>query len=66
MHYMYDNQEGINAIDRLKDRGFPVEDLGAVEGRIDKTLANPFQREADEMRHTKGSKSGQGRGKDSK
>jgi hypothetical protein len=44
MHYIYDNQEGINAIDRLRDQGFPVEDLGAIEGNINKTLANRFKK----------------------
>jgi len=39
-HYIYSNQEGINAVDRLRARGLPVEDLGAVEGNIDKSLAN--------------------------
>jgi hypothetical protein len=44
MHYIYDNQEGVNAVDRLRDQGFPVEDLGAIEGNIDKTLANRFKK----------------------
>jgi hypothetical protein len=44
MHYIYDHQEGINAIDRLKEQGLPVEDLGAVEGNIDKTLAHRFKK----------------------
>jgi len=44
MHYIYYNQEGVNAIDRLRKQGFPVEDLGAVEGNIDKTLANRFKK----------------------
>ena len=44
MHYIYDNQEGVNAVDRLKNQGFPVEDLGAIEGNIDKTLANRFKK----------------------
>jgi hypothetical protein len=44
MHYIYSNQEGINAEDRLRDQGFPVEDLGAIEGNIDKTLANRFKK----------------------
>jgi hypothetical protein len=34
MPYIYDYQEGINAIDRLRDQGLPVEDLGAIEGNI--------------------------------
>lgn len=44
MHYIYYNQEGINAIDRLRKQGFPVEDLGAIESNIDKTLANRFKK----------------------
>jgi hypothetical protein len=44
MHYIYSNQEGINAVDRLRGQGFPVEDLGAIEGNIDKTLANRFKK----------------------
>ena len=44
MHYIYYNQEGVNAVDRLRGQGIPVEDLGAVEGNIDKTLANRFKK----------------------
>jgi hypothetical protein len=44
IHYIYSNQEGINAVDRLKKQGLPIEDLGAVEGNIDKTLANRFKK----------------------
>jgi len=44
MHYIYYNQEGVNAVDRLREQGIPVEDLGAVEGNIDKTLANRFKK----------------------
>jgi len=44
MHYIYDNQEGINAIDRLREQSLSIEDLGAVEGNIDKTLANRFKK----------------------
>jgi len=44
MHYIYDNQEGVNAVDRLREQGLPVEDLGAIEGNIDKTLANRFKK----------------------
>jgi hypothetical protein len=51
IHYIYDNQEGINAVDRLRRQGLPVEDLGAIEGNIDKTLANRFKKRG--MRWTK-------------
>jgi len=44
IHYIYSNQEGVNAVDRLRKQGLPVEDLGAVEGNIDKTLANRFKK----------------------
>jgi len=44
MHYIYYNQEGVNAVDRLRKQGIPVEDLGAVEGNIDKSLANRFKK----------------------
>ena len=44
MHYIYYNKEGVNAVDRLRKQGIPVEDLGAVEGNIDKTLANRFKK----------------------
>jgi len=44
MHYIYYNQKGINAVDRLREQGLPVEDLGAIEGNIDKTLANRFKK----------------------
>jgi len=44
MHYIYSNQEGLNAVDRLRKQGILVEDLGAVEGNIDKTLANRFKK----------------------
>ena len=40
MHYIYYNKEGVNAVDRLRKQGIPVEDLGAIEGNIDKSLAN--------------------------
>ena len=29
MHYLYYNQEGVNAVDRLRKQGIPVEGLGA-------------------------------------
>jgi len=44
MHYLYYNQEGVNAVDRLRKQGIPVEDLGAIEGNIDKTLAHRFKK----------------------
>jgi hypothetical protein len=44
IHYIYSNQEGLNAVDRLRKQGLPVEDLGAVEGNIDKSLANRFKK----------------------
>jgi RNase P/RNase MRP subunit p29 len=44
IHYIYSNQEGVNAVDRLREQGLPVEDLGAIEGNIDKTLANRFKK----------------------
>ena len=44
MYYIYYNQEGINAVDRLRQQGIPVENLGAIEGNIDKTLAHLFKK----------------------
>jgi len=44
IHYIYANQEGVNAVDRLRKQGIPVEDLGAIEGNIDKSLAHRFQK----------------------
>ena len=44
IHYIYSNQEGLNAVDRLRGQGLPVEDLGAIEGNIDKSLANRFKK----------------------
>jgi len=44
IHYIYSNQEGLNAVDRLREQGLKVEDLGAVEGNIDKSLANRFKK----------------------
>jgi len=46
MHYIYSNQEGINAVNvnRLSKQGFPVEDLGTVEENIeDKSLTHRFK-----------------------
>lgn len=42
--YLMHNQEGINAIDRLKEEGLPVDTMGAIEGNIDKILANRFKK----------------------
>lgn len=44
MHYIYYKQKGLNAVDRLREQGLPVDDLGAIEGNIDKTLANRFKK----------------------
>ena len=44
MTYITNNAEGINAIDRLKEKGLPVDTLGAIEGNIDKILANRFKK----------------------
>lgn len=40
IHYIYSNRLGINTVDRLREQGLKVEDLGTVEGNIDKTFAN--------------------------
>ena len=42
--YLINNSEGINAVDRLKERGLPVDTMGAIEGNIDKILANRFKK----------------------
>lgn len=42
--YLLNNQEGLNAVDRLKEAGLPVDTLGAIEGNIDKILANRFKK----------------------
>jgi len=42
--YLLNNAEGIKAIDRLKERGLPVDTMGAIEGNIDKILANRFKK----------------------
>jgi len=42
--YLLNNQEGINAVDRLKEAGLPVDTTGAIEGNIDKILANRFKK----------------------
>jgi len=42
--YLINNQEGINAVDRLKERGLPVDTMGAIEGNIDQILANRFKK----------------------
>jgi hypothetical protein len=42
--YLINNSEGINAVDRLKEAGLPVDTMGAIEGNIDKILANRFKK----------------------
>ena len=42
--YLLNNAEGINAVDRLKERGLPVDTMGAIEGNIDKILVNRFKK----------------------
>ena len=42
--YLINNAEGINAVDRLKAAGLPVDTMGAIEGNIDKILANRFKK----------------------
>ena len=42
--YLINNAEGINAVDRLKEAGLPVDTMGAIEGNIDKVLANRFKK----------------------
>jgi hypothetical protein len=42
--YLVNNSEGINAVDRLKEEGLPVDTMGAIEGNIDKILANRFKK----------------------
>jgi hypothetical protein len=42
--YLINNSEGINAVDRLKAAGLPVDTMGAIEGNIDKILANRFKK----------------------
>jgi len=42
--YLINNYEGINAVDRLKEEGLPVDTMGAIEGNIDKILANRFKK----------------------
>jgi hypothetical protein len=42
--YILNNSEGINAVDRLKEEGLPVDTMGAIEGNIDKILANRFKK----------------------
>ncbi|HER24983.1 MAG TPA: hypothetical protein ENO17_08050 [Candidatus Atribacteria bacterium] len=42
--YLVNNSEGINAVDRLKEAGLPVDTMGAIEGNIDKILANRFKK----------------------
>jgi len=42
--YLINNHEGINAVDRLKEKGLPVDTMGAIEGNIDKILVNRFKK----------------------
>jgi hypothetical protein len=42
--YLINNSEGINAVDRLKEAGLSVDTMGAIEGNIDKILANRFKK----------------------
>lgn len=42
--YLINNHEGINTVDRLKERGLPVDTMGAIEGNIDKILSNRFKK----------------------
>jgi hypothetical protein len=44
MTYITNNAEGINAVDRLKEKGLPVDTMGAIEGNIDKILVNRFKK----------------------
>jgi hypothetical protein len=44
MTYLVHNAEGIHAVDRLKEAGLPVDTMGAIEGNIDKILANRFKK----------------------
>jgi len=42
--YRGETTEGINVVDRLKEEGLPVDTMGAIEGNIDKILANRFKK----------------------
>jgi len=42
--YLVHNSEGINAVNSLKEAGLPVDTMGAIEGNIDKILANRFKK----------------------
>jgi len=44
MTYLINNTEGIHALDRLQEEGLPVDTMGAIEGNIDKILANRFKK----------------------
>jgi len=44
MTYLVNNAEGINAVDRLKEKGLSDDTMGAIEGNIDKLLANRFKK----------------------
>jgi len=42
--YFINNQEGINTVDVLKEKGLPVDTMGAIKGNIDKVLSNRFKK----------------------
>ena len=42
--YLINNHEGINTVDVLKEKGLPVDIMGAIEGNIDKILSNRFKK----------------------
>ena len=42
--YLINNHEGINTVDVLKEKGLPVDTMGAIEGNIDKILSNRFKK----------------------
>ena len=44
MTYLVHNAEGIHTVDHLKEEGLPVDTMGAIEGNIDKILANRFKK----------------------
>jgi hypothetical protein len=42
--YLINSQEGINTVDVLKEKGLPVDTMGAIKGNIDKILSNRFKK----------------------